>query len=158
MWDLEIRAQFPAFTQTINDMPLVYLDSAATTQKPTVVIDAMADYYRFHNANVHRGSHSMTAQATAKFEQARQTVADFIGAPSKETIIWTRGATESINLVAQSYARNTLNAGDEILVCETSTTPTSCLGSWSPNKLGQKWSKCPLPPTVNSILLSLLSC
>lgn len=118
MWDLEIRAQFPAFTQTINDMPLVYLDSAATTQKPTVVIDAMADYYRFHNANVHRGSHSMTAQATAKFEQARQTVADFIGAPSKETIIWTRGATESINLVAQSYARNTLNACDEILVCE----------------------------------------
>ncbi|MBL4247545.1 cysteine desulfurase CsdA [Vibrio fluvialis] len=114
-----IRAQFPALNQTVNEQPLIYLDSAATTQKPQVVIDAITRYYSAQNANVHRGSHSLTAHATNQFEAARERVAQFIGAPSTKSIIWTRGATEALNLIAQTYARNTLKAGDEILVSET---------------------------------------
>ncbi|MCG6508072.1 aminotransferase class V-fold PLP-dependent enzyme, partial [Vibrio parahaemolyticus] len=109
-----IRAQFPALNQTVNEQPLIYLDSAATTQKPQVVIDAITRYYSAQNANVHRGSHSLTAHATSQFEAARERVAQFIGAPSTKSIIWTRGATEALNLIAQTYARNTLKAGDEI--------------------------------------------
>ncbi|EMK6669179.1 cysteine desulfurase CsdA [Vibrio fluvialis] len=114
-----IRAQFPALNQTVNEQPLIYLDSAATTQKPQVVIDAITRYYSAQNANVHRGSHSLTAHATSQFEAARERVAQFIGAPSTKSIIWTRGATEALNLIAQTYARNTLKTGDEILVSET---------------------------------------
>lgn len=113
-----VTRQFPALQQTVNDQRLVYLDSAATTQKPQCVIDAISRYYSQQNANVHRGSHSLTAQATSQFESARQTVADFINANSSKEIIWTRGATEALNLIAQTYARNTLQAGDEILVGE----------------------------------------
>ncbi|MBY7982625.1 cysteine desulfurase CsdA [Vibrio fluvialis] len=114
-----IRAQFPALNQMVNEQPLIYLDSAATTQKPQVVIDAITRYYSAQNANVHRGSHSLTAHATSQFEAARERVAQFIGAPSTKSIIWTRGATEALNLIAQTYTRNTLKAGDEILVSET---------------------------------------
>lgn len=113
-----IRAQFPALNQTVNQQPLVYLDSAATTQKPQVVIDAISHYYSSQNANVHRGSHSLTAHATSQFEAARQCVANFIHAASEKEIIWTRGATEALNLIAQTYARNNLQVGDEILVGE----------------------------------------
>ncbi len=113
-----VTRQFPALQQTVNDQRLVYLDSAATAQKPQCVIDAISRYYSQQNANVHRGSHSLTAQATSQFESARQTVADFISANSSKEIIWTRGATEALNLIAQTYARNTLQAGDEILVGE----------------------------------------
>ena len=109
MFDIQsIRNQFPALAQTINDQSLVYLDSAATAQKPQVVIDAISRYYSSQNANVHRGSHSLTAEATSQFEAARQTVCDFIGASSAKEIIWTRGATEALNLISQTYARNTL--------------------------------------------------
>ncbi|NOI56821.1 cysteine desulfurase CsdA [Vibrio coralliilyticus] len=113
-----IRSQFPALTQNVNGEQLVYLDSAATTQKPDCVINAISDYYRSQNANVHRGSHSLTAQATSSFEAARQTITTFIGAESSKEIIWTRGATEALNLIAQTYARDTLQPGDEILVSE----------------------------------------
>lgn len=113
-----ITAQFPALNQQVNGQSLVYLDSAATTQKPRCVIDAISDYYSHQNANVHRGSHSLTAKATSQFESARQTVADYIGASSTKEIVWTRGATEALNLIAQTYARNTLQPGDEILVSE----------------------------------------
>lgn len=113
-----IRDQFPALKQDISGESLVYLDSAATTQKPQVVIDTIAHYYSQQNANVHRGSHSLTAKATSQFEAARSSVQDFIGAKSSKEIIWTRGATEALNLIAQTYARNTLQAGDEILVGE----------------------------------------
>ncbi|MFA0617768.1 aminotransferase class V-fold PLP-dependent enzyme, partial [Vibrio sp. 10N.222.49.A4] len=113
-----IREQFPALSQTINQQPLIYLDSAATTQKPQVVIDAISQYYSKQNANVHRGSHSLTANATSQFEAARDKVAQFIGAASSKEIIWTRGATEALNLIAQTHARSTLQAGDEILVSE----------------------------------------
>ncbi len=113
-----IRAQFPALSQQINGESLIYLDSAATTQKPQIVIDAITHYYSTQNANVHRGSHSLTAHATSQFEAARDNVAEFIGAPSSKSIIWTRGATEALNLIAQTYARNTLQSGDEILISE----------------------------------------
>lgn len=119
MFDVQqIAAQFPALKQQINQQRLVYLDSAATTQKPQCVIDAISRYYSQQNANVHRGSHSLTAQATSQFESARETVARFIGANSSKEIIWTRGATEALNLIAQTYARSTLKPGDEILVGE----------------------------------------
>lgn len=114
----QIAAQFPALKQLVNQQRLVYLDSAATTQKPQCVIDAIAHYYSQQNANVHRGSHSLTAKATSEFEHARETVAQFIGARSTKEIVWTRGATEALNLIAQTYARNTLQPGDEILVGE----------------------------------------
>ncbi|OEF26306.1 cysteine desulfurase CsdA [Vibrio rumoiensis] len=110
-----IRSQFPFIN---HDSPVVYLDSAATTQKPQCVIDAINQYYSQQNANVHRGSHSLTAHATQQFEQARSRVQFFIGANSHKEIIWTRGATEAINLIAQTYARSTLQVGDEILVGE----------------------------------------
>lgn len=119
MFDVQaVAAQFPALLQQINDQRLVYLDSAATTQKPRCVIDAITDYYSHQNANVHRGSHSLTAKATSQFESARQTVADFLGASTSKEIVWTRGATEALNLIAQTYARNTLKPGDEILISE----------------------------------------
>ncbi|MEZ9876575.1 cysteine desulfurase CsdA [Vibrio breoganii] len=119
MFDIHaIRAQFPALQQQINQQPLVYLDSAATTQKPARVIDTISQYYSQHNANVHRGSHSLTASATTAFEGARDNVRTFINASSNKEIVWTRGATEAINLIAQTYARNSLKAGDEILISE----------------------------------------
>ncbi|WP_318466253.1 cysteine desulfurase CsdA [Photobacterium leiognathi] len=113
-----ILAQFPALQHADGELPPVYLDSAATAQKPAVVIDTLTEYYRGYNANVHRGSHSLTANATLRFEQARETVKDFIGATSSKEIIWTRGATEALNLIAQTYGRANLQAGDEILVSE----------------------------------------
>lgn len=115
-FDVEaLRAEFPLLAQTVHGKPLVYLDNAATTQKPTVVIEALSHYYRTQNSNVHRGAHALADAATAAFEGARQIVADFINA-SREEIIWTRGTTESLNLVAQSYGKNQLQAGDEVLI------------------------------------------
>lgn len=116
-FDVEaVRAQFPILQQEVNGQPLVYLDNAATTQKPQAVIDAMVHYYRCDNSNVHRAAHVLADRATTDFEQARQTVAQFIGSPSAEQVIWTRGTTEAINLVAQSYGRSVLQPGDRILV------------------------------------------
>jgi cysteine sulfinate desulfinase len=112
-----IRSQFPALN-TRTEESLVYLDNAATTQKPASIINAITEYYQSQNANVHRGSHKLTSSATAQFEQARQVVADFIGAKNSKEVIWTRGATESINLVAQTFARSVLKTGDIILVGE----------------------------------------
>lgn len=113
-----IRSQFPALNQQVNQQALVYLDSAATTQKPQIVINAISQYYSAQNANVHRGSHSLTAHATNQFEAARCSIAKFIHASSEREIVWTRGATEALNLIAQTYARSTLQAGDEILIGE----------------------------------------
>jgi cysteine desulfurase/selenocysteine lyase len=111
-----LRAQFPLLSTQVHGQPLVYLDNAATTQKPLSVIEAVAQYYRNDNANVHRGVHALADRATALFESARARVAAFLNSPSTEQIIFTRGTTESINLVAQSWARSTLRPGDEILV------------------------------------------
>lgn len=113
---LQVREQFPILRQQVNGHPLVYLDSAATAHKPECVLQAMLDFYRTDNANVHRSAHTLAGRATQKFEQARQRVADFLQARSCDEIIWTRGTTEAINLVAQSWGRQTLQAGDEVLM------------------------------------------
>ncbi len=110
-----LRGQFPILDQTVNGKPLVYLDNAATTQKPRAVIDAVSAYYEGVNSNVHRGAHYLSDKATAEFEAARATVAAFLNA-AREEIIWTKGTTEGINLVAQSYGRERLKPGDEVLI------------------------------------------
>ncbi len=110
-----LRDAFPILHQEANGKPLVYLDNAATTQKPRVVIDAIRDYYQGTNSNVHRGAHYLSDRATADFEAARDTVAAFLNA-DREEIIWTKGTTEGINLVAQCIGRERLKAGDEVLI------------------------------------------
>ena len=116
-FDIEaIRADFPILHQEIKGKPLVYLDNAATTQKPLAVMDALDRYYSTINSNVHRGAHTLSDLATREFEGARETVQRFINAPSSSEIIWTRGTTESINLVAHSYGRAFLKPGDDIII------------------------------------------
>ncbi len=112
----EIRQDFPILHQQINGHPLVYLDNAASSQKPTQVIDAVANYYRQDNANVHRGVHRLSQRATDAYEGARDKVRGFVNAQSDKEIIFVRGATEAVNLVAQSFVRPLLHAGDEILI------------------------------------------
>ncbi|HJU23545.1 MAG TPA: cysteine desulfurase [Casimicrobiaceae bacterium] len=111
-----IRADFPILGERVNGKPLVYLDNAATTQKPQVVIDAETAYYEHDNANVHRGVHALSQRATDAYEAARASIARFIGASSPNEIVFTRGTTDGINLVAQSFARPRLREGDEILI------------------------------------------
>ncbi|KDE40586.1 Cysteine desulfurase, SufS subfamily [Nitrincola lacisaponensis] len=116
-FDVErVRADFPILHQQVNGHPLVYLDNGATTQKPQVVIDALVDFYTGYNSNVHRGAHTLSDRATEKFEQARVTLAQFINAPDVREVIWTRGTTEGINLVAASWGRQFLKPGDRVLV------------------------------------------
>ncbi|MFT5082561.1 MAG: cysteine desulfurase/selenocysteine lyase [Lentisphaeria bacterium] len=116
-FDVEkIKGDFPILQQSVNGHPLVYLDNAATTQKPQVVIDAISEYYRCYNSNVHRGAHSLADKATQKFEEARRTVAKFINSASVNEIIWTRGTTEGINLVSATWGRVNIGPGDVILV------------------------------------------
>jgi cysteine desulfurase / selenocysteine lyase len=116
--DLErIRADFPILSRTVRGgRPLVYLDNAATSQKPRQVIDAISHFYGCENANIHRGLHYLSEHATAAFDAAREKVARFLGAGSPQEIVFTRGTTEAINLVAQSWARSNLRPGDEVLV------------------------------------------
>ena len=109
------RQDFPALHQSVGDKPLVYLDNAATSQKPRAVLDALAYYYEHDNANVHRGIHELSRRATVAYEEARARVAAFVGVDSSD-LIWTRGATEGINLVAGSWALDNLSEGDEILL------------------------------------------
>ena len=111
-----LRAQFPALAQEVGGHPLVYLDNAATSQKPQSVLDALAAYYEDDNANVHRGIHELSRRATTAFEGARVKLAKFIGAPDSAELVWTRGTTEAINLVASSWGMDTLGDGDEILL------------------------------------------
>lgn len=113
-----IRQQFPALNRQVKGQPLVYFDNAATTQKPQVVIDALVDYYTNYNANVHRGIHTLAEEATAAFEATRETARQFINASSREEIIFTRGTTEGINLVAYTWGRKNIKAGDEIIITE----------------------------------------
>lgn len=112
-----IKAQFPILNQEINGHPLVYLDSAATSQKPQAVLDALQRYYEWENANVHRGVHTLGSRATDAYENAREKVARFIGAPRTEEIIFTRGTTTALNLVASSYGAF-LESGDEIVITQ----------------------------------------
>ncbi len=112
----KIRSDFPILQQEVNGAPLTYLDNAATTQKPQVVINAISEYYCGYNSNVHRAAHALSDRATTAFEQARTTIGRFINSPAPEQVIWTRGTTESINLVAAAWGRQHLKAGDRILI------------------------------------------
>jgi cysteine desulfurase / selenocysteine lyase len=111
-----VRKHFPALNREVKGKPLVYFDNAATTQKPQVVIDALVDYYSNYNANIHRGIHTLAEEATAAFEATRDTAQQFINAESREQIIFTGGTTEGINLVAQTWGRQNIKAGDEIII------------------------------------------
>ncbi len=113
-----VRADFPVLSQEVHGRPLVYLDNAATAHKPIAVIEAVAEYYRRDNANVHRGVHTLSERATFGYERARGKVHKFIGAAETREIVFVRGTTEAINLVAQSYGRLCLQPGDEVLVSE----------------------------------------
>ena len=117
MFDVEqIRAEFPILAQEVNGRPLVYLDNGATSQKPQRVIDAIRRYYEFDNANVHRGLHALSERATNAYEGARDTVRAFLNAADRREIVFVRGATEGLNLVAQSWARPRLGPGDDVVI------------------------------------------
>lgn len=111
-----IRADFSILHQAINNNPLVYLDNAATTQKPNLVLSAMDNYYQHNNANIHRGVHTLSMRATREYEKAREIIAQFINAKQTHEIIFTRGTTESINLIASSFGKSQLGHGDEVLL------------------------------------------
>jgi cysteine desulfurase/selenocysteine lyase len=113
---LSIRNQFPILHQEVNGKPLIYFDNAATTQKPQSVIDALVKYYSNDNANIHRAAHTLAARSTDMFEDTRKTIQAFINAKEAEACIFTKGVTESINLVAQTWGRKFLNAGDEVII------------------------------------------
>jgi cysteine desulfurase/selenocysteine lyase len=115
---LHIRHDFPILDLMVHDKPLIYFDNAATTQKPREVIDRLVTYYKKENCNIHRGVHFLSAQATEAFENARKSVKDFINANHAHEIIFTKGATEAINLVAQTYGRKFIHSGDEIILSE----------------------------------------
>jgi cysteine desulfurase / selenocysteine lyase len=112
----QIRRHFPILNRLVKEKPLVYFDNAATAQKPIEVIEAVSNYYKFYNANIHRGIHSLAEEATAAYEETRDAVQQFINAQHREEIIFTRGVTESVNLVAYTWARTKLKAGDEIII------------------------------------------
>lgn len=113
----ELRKDFPILSQTVHGKPLVYLDNAATTHKPSSVLDAMRNYHYMHNGNPHRGAHYLSVMATDAYENTREKIKKFINAKSTKEIIFTRNATESLNLVAYSYGMNFINQGDEIVLC-----------------------------------------
>ncbi len=118
-WDVaRVRADFPILTREVRGQPLVYLDNAATAQKPAAVIAAMEHYYETGNANVHRGVHALSQEATLEYERVRELAARFLGASSTSEIVFTSGTTAALNLVAQSYGGSVLQPGDEILVTE----------------------------------------
>ena len=112
----KIRQDFPILRQKVHGKPLVYLDNAATTQKPLAVIEALENYYRRDNSNIHRGVHALSERATADYEKVRVAAQKFINAADPKEIIFLRGTTEAINLVAQTYGRKNVTAGDEVLI------------------------------------------
>ena len=113
-----IRELFPILKRSVHNKPLIYFDNAATSQKPQEVIDALSDYYENYNANIHRGIHTLAEEATGAYEETRKLVQQFINAASSDEIIFTRGTTESINLVAYTWGRKNISAGDEIIISE----------------------------------------
>src|SRR6266571_7089336 len=114
----KIRSDFPILARQVHGKPLVYLDNAATSQKPRQVIQALVDYYEHTNANIHRGIHTLAEEATEAYEATRRKVARFIGADGPDTILFTRNTTESINLVAHAWGRQNVGADDEIVLTE----------------------------------------
>lgn len=119
MFDInKIRKDFPILTRTVNNKPLVYFDNGATAQKPQVVIDAITHYYNFQNANIHRGVHTLSREITIAYEEARKTIKEHVNAKHTHEIIFTKGTTESINLVAYCFGKINIEAGDEILITQ----------------------------------------
>ena len=114
----QLRQDFPILERQIGNKPLVYLDNAATSQKPAAVLQTLDDYYQRHNANVHRGVHTLSEEATGAYEEARERVARFINAPNSKQVIFTAGTTGGINLVAYTWGRANLKPGDEVLITE----------------------------------------
>lgn len=112
----EIRSKFPVLDQEVNGKPLAYFDNAATTQKPQEVLDALNEYYENHNSNIHRGAHTLAARATDLFEKTRSSVRAFINAPSVEEVIFTKGTTDGINLVASTFGKTYIGEGDEVII------------------------------------------
>jgi cysteine desulfurase / selenocysteine lyase len=120
VYDVEkVRKDFPILERRVGEKRLVYLDNAATSQKPRRVLDALGEYYEVHNANIHRAVHRLAEEATAAYEEAREKVASFLGAPDVRSLVFTRGTTESINLVAYAWGRKNLREGDEVVLTET---------------------------------------
>src|SRR5208282_6567441 len=113
---ISVRDDFPVLARMIHGRPLAYLDNGASAQRPNAVIDAVDDYERRHHANIHRGVHTLSQEATALYESARVRLVRFVNARARSEIIFVRGTTEAINLVAQSYARPNLKSGDEVLI------------------------------------------
>ena len=113
---LRLRGDFPILAREVHGRPLVYLDHAASSQRPRAVIDAVSEHYERHHANVHRGAHQLSAEATERYEAARETVARFLGAPSARSLVFVRNATEGLNLMARAWGDANLSEGDEILV------------------------------------------
>ena len=124
-----VRPDFAVLDQTVHDKPLVYLDSAATSQKPAQVLDAVRAYYDRDNSNVHRGVHALAARATDAYEAARRKVARLINAPSDREVVWARGATEAVNLVANSWGRQNLGPGDEVRAVQEQPSSFFSLGA-----------------------------
>jgi len=113
---VQIRSEFPTLDQTVNGSPLVYLDSAATSQKPHAVLEALSEYYVRDNANVHRGIHELSRRSTIAYEKAREKVASWINAPEPAEVVWTSGTTQAINLIAMAWGLDNVGEGDEILI------------------------------------------
>ncbi len=153
-----IRAQFPILNRLIHNRPLIYLDNAATSQKPQAVIDSLVDYYTQHNANVHRGVHTLSDESTAMYETARQTIANFIHAEKDKEIIFVRNTTEAINLVAESWGKSAIKAGDEIVVTELEHH--SNLLPWQRlcQETGAKLIICPVDGNGDLALETVLNC
>ena len=125
MYDIQtVRADFPVLSRKVNNKPLVYLDNAATSQKPKQVIDSISNYYYLNNSNVHRGVHTLSIEATDLYEEARQKVGNFINSKKPEQVIWVRNTTEAINLVAKTWGESNINHGDEIVVSEMAVSYT----------------------------------
>ncbi len=114
---VKLRQDFPILSRKIHGKPLIYFDNAASSQRPKQVVEAMSNYYYQHHANVHRGAHTLSVEATEMYEEARRKVARFINAPAAESVVFTRNTTEAINLIANSYGRKNLRPGDEIIIC-----------------------------------------
>ena len=113
-----VKEEFPILSQSVNEKPLIYLDNASTTQKPSSVINEIQNYYESTNSNIHRGVHHLSQRATEKYEDSRKIVQNFIGAKSSKEIIFVRGATEAVNLVANSYVKPLLSEGDNIIISQ----------------------------------------
>src|SRR5205814_10522459 len=139
-----LREDFPILGERVNGHPLIYFDSAASSQKPRAVLDVVRNYYEHENANVHRGLHTLSARATEHYDKSRQRIADFIGAASADEIVFTRGTTESINLVAQAWAGKLLRAGDVILLTEMEHHSNLVPWQLLAEKIGAKLSFVPV--------------